>query len=88
MNSVNTTLYVKSISNFKVILNMFLKDWNPVEISDYITASWDINGTILDPSEIILATMTLSASSNAFIDYRFNNEITRFYLLIKTSSRR
>jgi hypothetical protein len=83
MNQVNTTVYVKSVSNFRVTLNMSLTDWNPVEISDYLTISWDYNGTILDPGEIIPVTMTLSASSSdAFIDYLVENEITRFDVVI------
>jgi hypothetical protein len=83
VNPVNTTLYVKSVSNFRVTLNMSLTDWNPVEISDYLTISWDYNGTILNPGEIIPVTMTLSASSsNAFIDYLVENEITRFDVVI------
>jgi hypothetical protein len=83
VNPVNTTLYVKSVSNFRVTLNMSLTDWNPVEISDYLTISWDYNGTILDPGEIIPVTMTLSASSSdALIDYLVENEITRFDVVI------
>lgn len=83
VNPVNTTLYVKSVSNFRVTLNMSLTDWNPVEISDYLTISWDYNGTILNPGEIIPVTMTLSASSSdAFIDYLVENEIKRFDVAI------
>lgn len=76
---VNTTLYVKSVSNFRVTLNMFLTDWSPVEISDYLTVSWDYNGTILSPREIIPVTITLSASPSVdFINYLVENEVTRF----------
>lgn len=76
---VNTTVYVKSVSNFRVTLNMSLTDWNPTEISDYLTISWDYNGTILNPSEIIPVNMTLSApSSDDFINYLVDNEISRF----------
>ena len=76
---VNTTLYVKSVSNFRVTLNIFLTDWSPVEISDYLTISWDYNGTILSPGEIIPVTMTLSASPSVdFINYLVENEVTRF----------
>ena len=81
--TVNTTVYVKSVSNFRVTLNMFLTDWDPVEISDYITISWDYNGTLIKPGEIIPVTMTLSASSSdAFINYLVENEIKRFDVVI------
>jgi len=80
---VNTTVYVKSLSNFRVTLTMFPTDWNPVEISDYLTISWDYNGTIINPGEIIPVTMTLSvSSSDAFINYLVENEIKRFDVVI------
>jgi len=81
--TVNTTIYVKSVSNFIVTLNLNLTDWNPDAISDYITISWDYNGTRLNPGEIIPVTMTLSASSSDdFINYLVSNEIRRFDLVI------
>jgi len=80
---LNTTVYVKSISNFRVTLNIFLTDWDPVEISDYLTISWDYNGTIINPGEIIPVVMTLSASSSdSFIYYLVDNEINRFDVAI------
>jgi len=81
--SVNTTLYIKSVSNFIVTLNLNITDWYPEEISDYLTISWDYNGTQLNPNEIIPVTMTLTASSsNEFINYLVNNEIRRFDFVI------
>ena len=81
--SVNTTLYIKSVSNSIVTLNLNLTDWNPEAISDYITISCDYNGTHLNPGEIIPVTMTLSAfSSDDFIDYLVSNEIRRFNFVI------
>jgi len=81
--TVNTTVYVKSVSNFRVTLNLNITDWNPVEISDYLTISWDYNGTLINPGEIIPVTMTLSASSSDdFINYLVENEINRFDVVI------
>jgi hypothetical protein len=81
--TVNTTVYVKSISNFVVTLNISITDWDPEAISDYITISWDYNGTRLSPGEIIPVTMTLSASSSDdFINYLVSNEIRRFDFVI------
>ena len=83
IDPLNTTVYVKSVSNFRVTLNIFLTDWNPVEISDYLTISWDYNGTLINPGEIIPVTMTLSASSSdALINYLVENEIKRFDVVI------
>ena len=83
IDPLNTTVYVKSVSNFIVTLNLNITDWNPVEISDYLTISWDYNGTLIKPGEIIPVTMTLSASStDAFIYYLVENEIKRFDVVI------
>ena len=83
VKSVNTTIYVKSVSNFRVTLDMFLTDWNPVEISDYLTVSWDYNGAILDPGEIVPVMINLAgSSSDAFVNYLVENEITRFDVVI------
>lgn len=81
--SLDTLVYVKSVSNFVVTLNLNLTDWNPEEISDYLTISWDYDGTLISPNEIIPVTMTLSASSSdAFIDYLIDNEIKNFEVAI------
>lgn len=83
INPVDTTVYVKSVSNSRVTLNIFLTDWNPVEISDYLTISWDYNGAPIDPGEIIPVTMTLSASSSDdLINYLVENEIKQFEVFI------
>ncbi|PVX26723.1 MAG: hypothetical protein CW691_00440 [Candidatus Bathyarchaeum sp.] len=81
--SINTSFYIKSVSNFIVTLNFHLTDWDPIEISGYLTISWDYNNTRIEPGEIIPVTMTLSASSSDdFIDYLVENEITRFDVVI------
>jgi len=77
--SLNTLVYVKSVSNFKVTLNLTLTDWSPPEITDYITISWDYDRTIVNPEEIIPVTITLAASSSKeFVKYLLVNEITGF----------
>jgi hypothetical protein len=77
--SSNTTVYIKSVSNFEVTLNLKLTDWNPPSISDYITITWDYNGTHLNPDDVIPVTMNLSASSSEnFVNYLVDNEIKQF----------
>ncbi|MFA5364430.1 MAG: hypothetical protein WC325_04525 [Candidatus Bathyarchaeia archaeon] len=78
-SSVTNSFYIKSVSNFEIILTLKLTDWNPPEIADYITISWDYNGTRMSPSEIIPITMTATASSsNGFIDYLVENGVKQF----------
>jgi hypothetical protein len=79
MEPISTTVYVKSVSNYRVTMNIFLTDWSPAEISDYLTISWDYEGEDMNPGEIIPVTLTLSApSSDAFIDYILGNNIQSF----------
>ena len=80
-SSRNVTLYVRSISNYKVTLNLKATDWMPANISDYMTLSWDYNETTLNPGEIIPVTLTLSSSfSNSFIFYLIDNDVQSFSL--------
>jgi len=77
------TVYVKSISNLKVTLTMSTTDWSPPEIEDYLTLTWDYNGAVLQPGEIIPITLTLSPSSTRdFVYYLVENEVTRFDVAI------
>ncbi len=83
MDPVQTTVYVKSVSNFRVTMDIFLTDWSPAEISDYLTLSWDYEGAEMDPGEIIPVNLTLSApSTDAFIDYILENDIQSFEVSI------
>jgi len=83
MEPISTIVYVKSVSNFRVTMDIFLTGWSPAEISNYITISWDYEGEEMDPGDIIPVTLTLSApSSDAFIDYILENNIQSFEVSI------
>jgi hypothetical protein len=61
------------------MLTLNLTDWSPPEISDYLTLTWDYKGTRLDPGEVILINLNVSApSSDDFINYLVDNEIKNF----------
>jgi hypothetical protein len=78
-SSKNVTLYIRSISNFETTLNLNTTNWNPANISDYISLSWSYNGTPLSPGEIIQLILTLSASSsNSFIRYLIVSDVKNF----------
>jgi hypothetical protein len=81
--SVETTVYMKSVSNFDVTVDLVLTDWSPPEISDYVSLTWDYDGAILEPQELIEVTLTMSApSTNEFVDYLVKNEVTEFNVII------
>lgn len=78
-SSKNVTVYIRSISNYQIILNLHATDWNPTDVSDYMNLSWDYNGTLLNPSETIQVTLTMSIpSSYSFVNYLIDNDVQNF----------
>lgn len=78
-SSKNVTVYIRSISNNQIILNLNATDWNPTEVSDYMNMSWDYNGTLLNPGETIPVMLTLSIpSSYSFVNYLIDNDVQNF----------
>jgi len=77
--SKNITVYVRSISNYRVTLNLRAEDWTPATLSDHMTLSWDYNGTALNPDEIIQVTLTLSIEySPSLVNYLIANDTENF----------
>jgi len=78
-SSKDVTVYIQSISNYQVILNLDARDWNPTNVSDYMNLSWDYNGVLLNPGETIQVTLTLSIpSSYSFVEYRIDKDLQNF----------
>lgn len=78
-SSKNVTVYIRSISNYQIILNLNATDWNPADVSDYMNLSWDYNGTLLNPGETIPVMLTLSIpSSYSFVNYLIDNDVQNF----------
>lgn len=78
-SSKNVKVYIRSISNYQIILNLHATDWNPTDVSDYMNLSWDYNGTLLNPSETIQVTLTMSIpSSYSFVKYLIDNDVQNF----------
>lgn len=78
-SSKNVTVYIRSISNYQIILNLNATDWNPTDVSDYMNLSWDYNGTLLNPGETIPVMLTLSIpSSYSFVNYLIDNDVQNF----------
>lgn len=77
--ATNITLYLRSISNYEVILTLKATDWNPSNLSNYLTLSWDYNGQPVNPNEVIKVTITLSVSSStSLINYLIDNDVKDF----------
>ena len=78
-SSYNTTLFIKSVSNYDVTLNLNVTDWEPDKISDHLMLSWDYDGKIIQPGEIVKVVLTSSIDySGRSISYLISNRITDF----------
>ena len=79
-SSKNVSLYVQSTSNFDVELGLNMTNLMPAGIEDYITISWDYDGTVLSPGHNpLLVTLNLDVSSSReFVSYLVENEVTEF----------
>lgn len=87
-SSKNFTFYLQSISNTETTLHLNTTNWNPANISEYMTLSWNYNDTILHPNETIQVTLVLTtSSSNTFLHYLITNDVKEFNfdIIISTS---
>jgi hypothetical protein len=90
--SKNVTFYLLSISNIETILNLTEKDLlfydgngvamqPPSYILTYMNLSWNYNGSVVRPGDVIHVTVTLSAGhSPDFVTYLIDNDVRRFTL--------
>jgi hypothetical protein len=80
--SKNATFYVKSTSNVDVTLGLNVTNWEPQGIENYLTISWDYNGTVLksgpDQTPLLVTVNLKVASSGDFIDFLVENTVSSF----------
>jgi hypothetical protein len=80
--SKNAAFYVKSTSNVDVTLGLNVTNWEPPGIENYLTLSWDYNGTVLksgsDQVPLLVAVNLAVASSGDFIDFLVKNSVSSF----------
>ena len=77
-NSTIRTLYVKNTGTVPITLTMTTNTWGPIDATNYLTLSWDQEGTVLNPGVSVPANLALSADSDAgsLEDFSFNIVIT------------
>lgn len=97
-SSTSVTLYVKSISNVKTILELSSGNWVFLNSSDmivygpnndnpYINLTCDYNNTVLNIGESIPIKLTLTiAESPTFVEFLINNDIKKFTFEINISA--
>lgn len=83
----NVTLYIRSASNVKTFLNLNTSNVYPAIFSEYLTLSWNYDGTPLDPNEIIQVTLFLSASTDGSLTrYLVTNKVKDFSIDINIAA--
>jgi hypothetical protein len=60
--NVTFTAYVRNQGNLNASLYKETSNWNPSNMSDYLTLSWDYAGQVLEPDAVLPAVFTLIAS--------------------------
>ncbi|MBN1244251.1 hypothetical protein JXA31_01495 [Candidatus Bathyarchaeota archaeon] len=77
-NSTSKTVYVKNTGTIPIKLTMTTDSWVPTDADDYLTLTWDKEGTDLGVGESVSANLTLTAASTTgdLSDFSFNIVIT------------
>jgi hypothetical protein len=77
-DSGSVTVRVKNIGTMPITLSMTAVSWAPNYADDYLTISWDQQGTVLDVDDSVSATLTLTADPDTgeLADFSFDVVIT------------
>ena len=78
-SSTTKTFYVKNTGTLPMTLNMATTGWNPSNANGPIALGWDREGAVLNASQSINATLTLTVSptiDSSITDFSFNITIT------------
>ena len=78
-SSTTKTFYVKNTGTLPMTLNMATSGWNPSNANGPITLGWNREGAVLNASQSINATLTLTVSptiDSSITDFSFNITIT------------
>jgi len=74
--SATQTVYVKNTGTAPMTLNLAVTNWTPTTASNYITITWNQQGTVLTAGQLIAATLTLNVSSSITGITSYSNTIT------------
>ena len=73
-DTINRTIYLKNTGNAQMTLNLNASGWDPIEAGDYLTLSWNRQGSSIDADEVVEAVLTLTVSDSitGITDFSFN----------------
>lgn len=63
-DTVLKTVYLKNSGNTPLSLSLIISNWTPSNSESYMTLSWDQEGNIINPGDIIKSNISLEVSSN------------------------
>jgi archaellum component FlaG (FlaF/FlaG flagellin family) len=77
-DSKTVTLYVKNTGNVAMTLSLSTAEWDPQVASTYLSLTWDHQGVIIQPNEVLPVTLTLDVSTDVqdITSFSFNIYIT------------
>ena len=73
-----TLLYLKITSNVPSNLTLSTARWSPPSVENYLTLTWDYDGTTLNPGQIIAVrlTLTIADAVTGITNFSFDMLIT------------
>ena len=78
-DSKNVSIYLRSTGNFPTTLALNATDWTPEGIKNYVTLSWNYDGTQLAPGEELPVNLTLiTHGTEDFANYLVSNNVNSF----------
>lgn len=63
--SSDFTLYLRNEGNSALTLSMTTDNWVPGNAPDYLTLTWNREGQLVDPDEVMSFVLTLTAAADA-----------------------
>jgi hypothetical protein len=60
--TINRSMFVVNRSNVPIVLSLHTENWNPLNASNFITLTWNLEGASVDVGGYRLATLTLHVS--------------------------
>jgi hypothetical protein len=70
------TLFIKNKGKNPVTLSYYSSNWNPPEITNYLSLTWDYTGHTIEFKETVQVTFTLHISENVEPTENFSFDIT------------
>jgi hypothetical protein len=75
-DTATVTIYLRNEGNVALALSISAGNWTPSGAQNYFTFSWNRDGYVMQPSDVISAVLTLQVSSSISGITSFNFDIT------------